>query len=151
MKKRSIILLTAFFFFVTPALYAQKDTTLSGGQRNNLAKQNDSLNSAILQNFNKKLNEIEQLRIADSITKVNLEKQIGSLQNTDNLKKEELQKQLEQLKHQEALRFEEKKRQIDSLRLTAKAYPVIGFFNDTLFFIYNESGSFSAGTRRCNP
>ncbi len=87
-----------------------------------------------MQNFNKKLNEIEQLRIADSITKANLEKQIGSLQNTDNLKKEELQKQLEQLKNKEALRFAEKKRQIDSLRLTAKAYPVIGFFTDTLVF-----------------
>ncbi len=148
MKKiTSIILLTAFFSFVTTSLYAQKDTTISVRTKDSLAKRSDSLNAAILHNFNTKLNEIEQLRIADSITKANLEKQIGSLQSTDNLKKEELQRQLEQLKNQEALRFEEKKKQIDSLRTTARAYPVTGFFDDTLFFIFNESGSFSAQER----
>ena len=45
------------------------------------------------------------------------------------------------------MRFAEKKRQIDSLRLTAKAHPVLGFFNDTLFYIYSKSGSFSAEER----
>jgi small-conductance mechanosensitive channel len=147
MKKLISISLTAFFFFVAASLYGQRDTTITAKQNDSLARQNDSVNSAILQNFNKKLNEIEELRIADSITKANLEKQISSLQSTDNLKKEELQKQLEQLKNQEALRYAEKKRQIDSLRLTAKAYPVIGFFDDTLFYVYNRSGSFSAEER----
>jgi len=143
----SITLLAVLFFFAGGSLYAQKDSAIAPSKKDSLAKENDSINSAILQNFNKKLNEIEQLRIADSITKANLEKQIGSLQSTDNLKKEELQKQLEQIKNKEAIRFEEKKKQIDSLRLTAKAYPVIGFFNDTLFYIFNKSGSFSAQER----
>ena len=129
----SITFIALLFFLAGGSLYAQKDSTKARLQNDSIAKQNDSINSAILQNFNKKLNEIERLRISDSITKVNLEKQIGSLQNTDNLKKEELQKQLEQLKNKEALRFAEKKKQIDSLRLTAKGYPVVGFFNDTLF------------------
>ena len=144
--KKLLFITTAFLFFVTSS-FAQKDTTISAATRDSLAKQNDSLNAAILQNFNKKLNEIEQLRIADSITKANLEKEIDALQSTDNLKKEELQKQLEELRDKEALRFADRKRQIDSLRITAKAYPVIGFFNDTLFNIYNESGSFSAEER----
>ncbi len=143
----SITLLAALFFITGESVFAQKDSIVAASQRDSLSRQNDSLNSTILQNFNKKLNEIEQLRIADSITKASLEKQIGSLQNTDNLKKGELQNQLEQLKNKEALGFEEKKKQIDSLRLTAKAYPVMGFFNDTLFYIFNQSGSFSAEER----
>ncbi len=143
----SIILLAVLFFFAGESLYAQKDSAILPAQKENLANENDSINSAILQNFNKKLNEIEQLRISDSITKANLERQISTLQNTDNIKKEELQKQLKHLKDKEAKRFEEKRRQIDSLRLTAKAYPVIGFFNDTLFYIFNKSGSFSAEER----
>ena len=143
----SITLLAVMIFWAGGSLSAQKDTAISLAQKDSLAKENDSINSAILQNFNKKLNEIEQQRISDSITRANLEKQIGSLQKTDNLKKEELQNQLEQLKNKEAQRFEEKKKQIDSLRLTAKAYPVIGFFKDTLFYIFNKSGSFSAEER----
>ncbi len=39
------------------------------------------------------------------------------------------------------------KARIDSLRLITKAYPVMGFFNDTLFVIYNNLGSFSAKDR----
>ncbi len=147
MKKIIPIIFTVLLFFTTAFSYAQKDTMITAEQRDSLAKQNDSLNAAILQNFNQKLSEIEQLRLADSVTKANLEKQIGALQSNDNLKKEELQKQLEQLKNKDEVRFEEKKKQIDSLRLTAKAYPVIGFFNDTLFYIFNESGSFSAEER----
>ncbi|HSN09247.1 MAG TPA: mechanosensitive ion channel domain-containing protein [Hanamia sp.] len=143
----SITFIALLFFLAGGSLYAQKDSVKAPLQNDSIARQNDSINSAILQNFNKNLNEIERLRVSDSITKANLEKQIGSLQNTDNLKKEELQKQLEQLKNKEALRFAEKKKQIDSLRLTAKGYPVVGFFNDTLFYIFNESGSFTAAER----
>ena len=41
----------------------------------------------------------------------------------------------------------QKKAQIDSLRQTAVAFPVIGFFADTLFLIYSKLGSFSAHDR----
>jgi hypothetical protein len=33
------------------------------------------------------------------------------------------------------------------MRLTAKGYPVNGFFNDTLFHVYSKLGSFSAKER----
>ncbi len=129
------------------SLSQTRDTTLNPTQKDSLAKKSDSVNTAILQNFNKKLNEIDQLRIADSIAKDKLVTEINSLQTTDNLKKAELQQQLLELRNKEALRFADKKKQIDSLRSTAIAYPVLGFFNDTLFNIFSKSGSFSASDR----
>jgi hypothetical protein len=147
--KVSKYLLTTFIFllFATITFSQAKDTTIKPPQRDSIAKKSDSLNSAILQNFNKKLNEIEQLRIADSIAKSKLEIEINSLKSSDNLKKEELEKQLQELRNKEAMRFAEKKRQVDSLRTTAIAYPVLGFFEDTLFNIFNRSGSFTAQDR----
>ncbi len=147
MKKPLSILLVITSFIFCLNLYGQKkDTTGQSQKKDSINRKNDSLNTIILQQFNKRQQEIEQLRIADSITRSNLEKEINSLKTTDK-KKQELEKQLQDLRNNEALRFAEKKKQIDSLRLTAKAYPVLGLFNDTLFNIYNRSGSFTAEER----
>jgi small-conductance mechanosensitive channel len=144
----SIISIITLLVFGMQNLYGQKkDTTGQSQNKDRINKNNDSLNTIILQKFNKKQEEIENLRIADSITKANLQKEISSLKTTDNLKKQDLEKQLQEIRNKEAMRFAEKKSQIDSLRLTAKAHPVLGFFNDTLFLIYNKSGSFSAEDR----
>lgn len=147
-KPISILILFATILFCQQNSFGQqRDTTGQSEKKDSINRNNDSLNTSILQKFNKRAAEIEQLRIADSITKSELEKQINSLKTTDNLKKEELQKQLLELRNKDALRFAERKKQIDSLRLTAKGYPILGFFNDTLFFIFNKSGSFSAQER----
>ncbi len=144
----SIISIIALLIFGMQNSYGQKkDTTGQSQKKDIINRNNDSLNTIILQKFNKKQEEIENLRIADSITKANLQKEINSLKTTDNLKKQDLEKQLQEIRNKEAVRFAEKKRQIDSLRLTAKAHPVLGFFNDTLFYIYSKSGSFSAEER----
>lgn len=116
-------------------------------QKDSINKKNDSLNNIILEDYNIKIAKIEEQRKADSTQKVELETQINSLKTTDNLKKEELQKKLQDLKDKEAERISQKKAQIDSLRHTATGYPVMGFFNDTLFMIYNKLGSFSAKDR----
>ncbi len=116
-------------------------------QEDSINKRNDSINNSLIQAFNKKLTLIEAQRISDSLKKVELEAQLKSLKTTDNLKKEELLKQLRVLTEQDSLRLAEKKTQIDSLRKTVKGYPVIGFFKDTLFSIYNKLGSFSAKER----
>lgn len=110
-------------------------------------KKNDSVNTSLIQTFNKKLSLIEGQRITDSIKRVALEQQLLSLKTTDNLKKDELQKQLQVLNEKESLRLAEKKAQIDAMRLTAKGYPVTGFFKDTLFNVYSKLGSFSAKDR----
>ena len=136
------------FFVSSQFVSAQgKDTSAQNTNKEIANKKNDSLNSAILAKFNEKVHEAEMLRIADSIKKADLESQIDALKNTEGLKKQELEAQLLELRNAEAVRFAEKKKQIDSLRQTATAYPVIGFFNDTLFNIYNRSGSFSAKDR----
>lgn len=107
----------------------------------------DSLNGIVLSEYNRKSNEREKLRVADSIQRVRLEKELSKLKTTDNLKKEKLQKQLDSISRKENLRLFEKKKQIDALRATAKSFPVMGFFKDTLFVIYNKLGSFSAHDR----
>ncbi len=57
------------------------------GQKINLAHVNDSINSVLLQNFNREKAVIEIQRIADSTKRTELEKQILELKTTDNLKK----------------------------------------------------------------
>lgn len=152
MKKTFAVLLLGVLLLGVQNLFAQKDTLKNnkdtlGNKKDSVNRKNDSLNTAILRQYNRKLNEIDQFRIADSIKRAGLEEQINSLKSDDSARKGELQKQLDALKNREAIRFTEKNEQIDSLRSTATGYPVLGFFNDTLFYIYNKSGSFSAEDR----
>ncbi len=139
MKKRIIIL----FLLICSALFSQHALA----QPDSIAPNNDSINAAILLEYNQKIAAIEGQRKNDSVRKAELEAEINSLKTTDNLKKEELQSQLQDLNDQETKRIAAKKAQIDSLRITAKAFPVAGFFNDTLFSIYSKQGSFSAKDR----
>jgi len=141
MTKRDIIKLTknwtnSFAKLRMVLLYAiiSLFSTVAIAQQDSVSKKNDSLNNSLIQSFNKKLTLIEAQRLSDSIKKSELEVQLKSLKTTDNLKKEELLKQLHDLS-------------IDLLRKTVKGYPVIGFFKDTLFVIYNKLGSFSAKER----
>lgn len=116
-------------------------------QEDSLNQDNDSLNTIILRDYTRKIDEIEEQRMHDSVQKAGLEAELKSLKTTDNLKKEELQRKLQDLRDKETKRLAQKKAQIDSLRLTAKGFPVIGFFDDTLFLVYNKLGSFSAAER----
>lgn len=119
----------------------------SFAQPDTLIKKGDSVNAELIGEYNKRLHELEQQRIEDSLKKVDLEKQLSALSTTENLKKEELNQQLLQLNEQERKRIAEKKARIDSLRHTALSFPVMGFFGDTLFKIYSRLGSFSASDR----
>lgn len=138
MKKVTTLVVCAILLLASASVIAQKD---------NLAQKSDSSNALILNEYSKNIAAIELQRIQDSARRAELEFQLSSLKTTDNLKKEELQKQLQALNDKETIRLANKKAQIDSLRLTAKGYPVTGFFSDTLFLIYSKSGSFSPGDR----
>lgn len=129
------------------AFFALLFSSVSIAQNDSINKKYDSLNTSLIQSYNKKLSLIEGQRITDSIKRVALESQLLSLKTTDNLKKDELQNQLQALNEKESKRLAEKKAQIDSMRLTAKGYPVTGFFKDTLFNVYSKLGSFSAKDR----
>jgi small-conductance mechanosensitive channel len=139
MIKRILTIISwAIFIFSSQSLWAQVDTS---------GEKTDSLNTLILHNYNQKLAKIEEHRKEDSTAKAALLTQINSLKTTDNLKKEELQKKLQELNDKENERLAQKKAEIDSLRHTAIGYPVKGFFQDTLFLIYNKLGSFTARDR----
>jgi len=157
------LLLITCLIFSTP-LYAQNDTTLAEETENdslnsnnttdsldNLNRlNNDSINSAAIKEYNRKLTEIEGLRIADSIKKAELEIQLSKLKTTDNLEKDELLKQLKAIEQNELDRVSSKKSKIDSLRNIAKGYPVIGTIHDTLFYIYAKIGASTSKDRAKN-
>lgn len=136
MYMRGLISIALLFFSLS--LTAQPDSIRSN---------NDSINAVILKNYNNKLTEIERQRINDSIHRADLEQQLFLVKTTDRLKKDDLERQLKDLNLKESLRLERKIAQIDSLRHTAKGFPVLGFFKDTLFVVYSKTGSFSAKDR----
>ncbi|WPR70266.1 mechanosensitive ion channel [Flavobacterium sp. NG2] len=142
---KNFITKTAFLLFlvVATATYSQEKLAI----KKDSIKAKDSLNTALLTEYNSKIAQIEKQRIQDSVKRAGLESKLNSLKTTDNLKKEALLKQIEELNNQDRIRIEKKKAQIDALRSTAKAYPVKGFFDDTLFLIYSKLGSFSASDR----
>jgi small-conductance mechanosensitive channel len=127
-----IISLTAILFVRGP-VFSQSNIQIG---------KKDSLNAAILNDSNNKLDELTLLRIVDSVKREELQLQINSLKANENLKKEELQKQLQDLREKDAKAVAEKRNKIDSLRNIVKGFPVLGVKKDTLFFIYSKMGSF---------
>jgi small-conductance mechanosensitive channel len=110
-------------------------------QTDSITKVTHSVNAFIMQEYQNKIAEIENLRIADSIKKATLEAELNSLKTTDNLKKEELQQQLQEIENSKKERLASKKARIEALKETAKGFPVIGVMQDTLFFIYSKIGA----------
>ncbi|WP_027421366.1 mechanosensitive ion channel family protein [Crocinitomix catalasitica] len=135
-----IAVLTSFVGF-------NQDLTADTNELDSLSNVKDSLNDVQLIEFNKKLAAIEFQYVQDSLKRMELEQQLSSLQTTDNIKKEELLQELEALNTEKEKRLSDKKMQIDAMRLTLNGFPVIGFFNDTLFMIYSKLGSFSPKDR----
>ncbi len=130
-----IIILTAY------SLNAQTDS---------LTVINDSVNSSLLVDYKKRIAEIEQQRIIESIKKAELELQLKTIKTTDKIQKQNLIEQLNNIEKQEQQRVEQKKKRIEQLKQTAKGYPVIGAINDTLFYIYSKIGASTPKNRADN-
>lgn len=145
MKTLFLYIFTFIIAFNSFELKAQK--VIVPVKTDSINVKSDSLNARILNEFNVQNKVLEKKRAVDSIKMATLESQLLKVKTTDNLKKEDLIQQLKELKDTDIRRLSEKKAQIDALRQTAKSYPVIGFFKDTLFVIYNKLGSFSAHDR----
>lgn len=111
---------------------------------------NDTINVTVLEDYNKRLAQIEQLRVVDSIKKAELEKLLVSLKTTDNLQKEELLRKLQEISDSERHRVLEKKARIDALRQTAKGFPVVGVEKDTIFIVYSRIGASTPQERAKN-
>ena len=122
----------------------------SYGQTDNLVQNSDTLDASELHEYNPRLAEIEQQRIADSLKEVELQSQLQKLKTADNLQKEGSLQQLTSIEENEKRRIEDIKARIDSLRSTAKAYPVIGAMKDTLFLVYSKIGASTPKERAIN-
>jgi small-conductance mechanosensitive channel len=120
------------------------------GQINSGTIDNDTTNILLLQDYNKRISEIKQQQIVDSLKKLDLQEQLRLLKITDNTQKEKLIIQLKQIEENELKRIALKKQKIDSLKLTAIGYPVLGIFNDTLFLIYSKIGASKPKDRATN-
>ncbi|SCY96848.1 mechanosensitive ion channel family protein [Flavobacterium caeni] len=137
MFKNTVCLVFALLcFFLDAATFAQNKEIKSPS---------DSTNAVLLSDYKKAFDQAERQRMADSIKKSVLQEQLAS--KKDAQAKEALVAQIDLLERQEKEARRLQKKNIDSLRFTAKKHPVLGFFNDTLFVIYNRLGSFSAADR----
>lgn len=120
---------------------------LSFGQNPANPKLVDSAQLQLIDIQSSHLKELEKERQEDSIKRIALEAKLNALSTADNIKKEELILELEKLKNSEIERIAFKQKKIDSLKLVVKGFPVIPFFKDTLFSIYNKFGSLTAKDR----
>lgn len=141
MRKLMRIIIPMFLF---------SNSIISYGQTDSLVQKNDSFNNTLLQNYNQKLLEVDQQRVADSIKKAELESQLSKLKTTDNFQKEDLLQQLKSIEDNEKKRIESKKAQINSLRNSIKGYPIIGVMKDTLFLLYSKIGASTPKERAIN-
>lgn len=139
----SISMIKRFHFIIITALLV----SVFGFSQNDSIKKADSISNKVLKEYKlQQISNSKELKL-DSIKKSQLEEELLSLKTTDNLKKQNLLQQLEDLKNEETNRLALKRKQIELLKGSAKGYPVIGTFSDTLFLLYNRLGSFSAQDR----
>ncbi len=136
LMKRTILLACAMLIAAFAAF--PQDSTLRTG---------DSLNNLLLQQQSQQIKRLEDLRIADSVRRAELENQLREVSAGDNAKKDELNKQLQKIALDDSLRLLERRRHIDSLRRFITGFGVAPFFEDTLFYVFNRQGSFSARER----
>jgi len=129
MKNIRIIIVFIFLTCISWVSLAQSDS---------ITKESDSLDAIIMQKYEKRIVEIENTRIADSIKKVALEAEILSLKSTDIYKKQELKQQLQAIENSKKEQLELKKARLKALKETAQGFPVIGVMKDTLFLIYSK-------------
>lgn len=122
-------------------------SSLSGQVRLKKVEKRDTSGVALLDAYVSKLALFEKQRVEDSVKRSQLETQLMLLRSVDWTQKKALQKQLLELQTKENKRITEKKAQIASLKLKNKGFPVLGLFNDTLFYVYSRLGSFSAKDR----
>jgi len=103
----------------------------------------DSLLNAQLDQQQRRVRQLSAERLADSLKRAELEKQLSSV---DNAQKAVLLKELDRLKQADSLRLAQQKHQVDSLRRFVKGFPVVPF-RDTLFSLFTRQGSFTAKER----
>jgi small-conductance mechanosensitive channel len=122
-----------FLIFAGTFVFAQNDSTQN--------------NDAILSKYEKAIQQLELQDLSDSVQRAELEAQIATLGKTESAQKTQLQILVDQINLNQAKRLAERQSRLDSLKAATSSYPVLGFFKDTLWSIYNKVGSISAQER----
>lgn len=146
MSKRFLLLILFALFFVP--VYGQNDSTANVDSTATAIK--DSVKDVALEENTKLLQQMDSVRMADSIRKAALEEELKSLKTTDNLKKEELLAELNAIKTAEKDYEAQKKARIDSMKAYVTGFPVVPFFEDTILYVYTKLGPFSPKMRAQN-
>jgi hypothetical protein len=94
-----------------------------------------------------KIEKIERERIQDSLSKIDLEESISTLNQSETQKRRALERQLQEIKNRDSIRLQQIKTEVEQLRQVTIGYPVMGLMNDTLFLLYTRHGGFSAAAR----
>lgn len=105
----------------------------------------DSLNKK-LSNFDDQIKTNEKQRIADSIRRLDLQRELDLVKASDYMRRRELQDRITQLEEKDSIRMEEKRRRVEEIRTSNAGFPVTPF-GDTLFLIYNKIGASTPGER----
>ncbi|HEX5002939.1 MAG TPA: mechanosensitive ion channel domain-containing protein [Bacteroidia bacterium] len=95
----------------------------------------------------KELLSFEQKRKADSTRLSDLELHLQNLSKPSAHLKDSLEKEIQTLKDKDLQINQRRKGRIEALRAKTTGFPVAGFFDDTLFVVYNSIGGFTAGER----
>ena len=111
--------------------------------------ENDSLQAEQVNVVTDLLRKADSIRIADSLARVEMLRQLEQLKTTDNLQKLDLLNQIKEIEEADSLRKAVRIARIDSLKSVTQGFPVAPF-KDTLFYIYNKLGPFSARDRATN-
>jgi small-conductance mechanosensitive channel len=135
--------LNSFLFLICLLL----STQINLAQQTSTARLIDSTQVHLYNQQSQQLKDLDKARVEDSLKRVALQEKFDALSTVDNIKKEELLEELNRLKNSETERLALKRKTIDSLKTVVKGYPVVPFFNDTLFSIYNKFGSLTAKER----
>jgi small-conductance mechanosensitive channel len=112
-------------------------------QQDSVQHQKDSLLTVQLDRQQNKIRQMSADRLADSLKRFELQKQVAQLSGADNAKKETLLKELDILKQSDSIRLFKQKRQVDSLKRFVKGFPV-KLFHNSLFSLFTRQGSFTA-------
>ncbi len=92
------------------------------------------------------LRKADSIRLADSIQKIILTKQLEELKSNEYSKRRRLEKEMKRLTFNDSIKKVRLKNEIDSLKKTAQGFPVVPY-KDTLFRVYTGIGIITAQER----
>ncbi|MGV8830066.1 MAG: mechanosensitive ion channel domain-containing protein [Breznakibacter sp.] len=121
----------------------------TGAQDQNL-EQKDSQSIYLLDQFARKIAEIEEQQFIDSIKRSELENQLNTTKTSNKQLQLELVNKIAESNRQAEALNEEKQREIQQMKSTAIGHPILDPANDTIVMIYTRFGASTPAERAHN-